>query len=64
MDFLFTVTDLDFVLFNKDDLAKTRRRMVTAITFSLQNDAGSRSSTTYYYMAISASRQGEANPSL
>ena len=35
-----------------------------AITFFPQNDAGSHASTTYYYMAVSANRQGEANPSL
>ena len=29
-----------------DILAKTRSRMTTANTFSLQNDAGSRASTT------------------
>ena len=32
--------------------------------FPSKNDAGSRSSTTYYYVAVSGSRQGEANPSL
>ena len=31
-----------------DTLTKTRSRMTTAITFSRQNDAGSRASTTYY----------------
>ena len=30
-----------------DILAKTRSRMTTAITFSRQNDEGSRTSTTY-----------------
>ena len=32
--------------------------------FPSKNDAGSRSSTTYYYVAVSASWQGEANSSL
>ena len=32
--------------------------------FPSKNDAGSRASTTYYFVAVSASRQGEANPSL
>ena len=32
-----------------DILAKTRRRMTTATTFSHQNDAGSRASTTQYW---------------
>ena len=31
-----------------DTRAKTRSRMTTATTFSRQNDAGSRASTTYY----------------
>ena len=30
-------------------LAKTRSRMMTATTFSRQNDAGSRARTTYYW---------------
>ena len=33
---------------NYDTLAKTRSRMTTATTFSRQNDAASRASTTYY----------------
>ena len=32
-----------------DILAKTRSKMTTAITFSRQNDAGSRASNTYYW---------------
>ena len=32
-----------------DIRAKTRRRMMTAITFSRQNDAGSRVSNTQYW---------------
>ena len=32
-----------------DTLAKTRSRMTTAVTFSRQNDAGSRASSTYHW---------------
>ena len=32
-----------------DILAKTRSRMTKATTFSIQNDAGSRASTTWFW---------------
>ena len=40
---------LDKLYPHYDILAKTRSRMTTATTFSRQNDAGSRASTTYYW---------------
>ena len=39
-----------------DILAKTGSRMTTAITFSRQNDAGSRESNTQYYKSRTRSR--------
>ena len=39
----------DIFFRHHDILAKIRRRMKTIITFSRQNDAGSRKRTTYYW---------------
>ena len=43
---------LDKLYPHYDTLAKTRSRMTTATTFSRQNDAASRASTTYYWKTL------------